>query len=357
MRDACRRSYRRIRMSSARSTCRGPTSCPSRSGCSAEPSTAAAPAGGKPAAAGAGGMTLVGNADKDGTTNSDLAFWGDLAYAGQLRRLPDPRRRRPTSRRRSSDSRLQRAAERRLRARDGRQAVPLPVGRYGTDAPRIARAPTRRSSTAAVSATRACASSTSRTRRSRKFIDMIQTACGSHTHSIIPRRQAGLHLRRLVSARANITPPGSTAPNGDFRACDVPHKKISIIKVSAPGGNFKFELKEQPLSDDTTRSTAASRPATTCSSSWPRRPALASCAGDAQLWDISDPWNPTSNVDGKHTHIHSPSATDQFEFIHSGVVSWDGKTFAIMDETGGGVDGATASATRRRTASTTSTTW
>ena len=68
-----------------------------------------------------------------------------------------------------------------------------------------------------------------------------------------------------------------------------------------------------------------------------RKTALASCAGDAQLWDISDPWNPTANVEGKHTHIYSPSAADQFEFIHSGVVSWDGKTFAIMDETGGGV--------------------
>ncbi len=28
------------------------------------------------------GMTLVGNSDRDGTINSDLAFWGDLAYAG-----------------------------------------------------------------------------------------------------------------------------------------------------------------------------------------------------------------------------------------------------------------------------------
>ena len=27
-------------------------------------------------------MNLVGNSDKDGTVNSDLAFWGNLAYAG-----------------------------------------------------------------------------------------------------------------------------------------------------------------------------------------------------------------------------------------------------------------------------------
>src|SRR5918997_21539 len=35
-----------------------------------------------PAPPGAENMTLVGNADKDGTVNSDLAFWGNLAYAG-----------------------------------------------------------------------------------------------------------------------------------------------------------------------------------------------------------------------------------------------------------------------------------
>ena len=34
------------------------------------------------AAPGSSNMTLVGNADKDGTINSDLAFWGNLAYAG-----------------------------------------------------------------------------------------------------------------------------------------------------------------------------------------------------------------------------------------------------------------------------------
>ena len=35
-----------------------------------------------PSAPGTSGMTLVGNTDKDGTINSDLAFWGNLAYAG-----------------------------------------------------------------------------------------------------------------------------------------------------------------------------------------------------------------------------------------------------------------------------------
>ena len=89
----------------------------------------------------------------------------------------------------------------------------------------------------------------------------------------------------------------------------------------------------------------------------PRKTALASCAGDAQLWDISDPWNPTTERRGQaHAHLQ-PVGGRQFEFIHSGVVSWDGKTFAIMDETGGGVTANCFGDRDRPTASTTSTTW
>jgi hypothetical protein len=117
----------------------------------------------------------------------------------------------------------------------------------------------------------------------------------------------------------------------------MPHKKISIIEVESSGGELSTRLKEQPLSDDT-----APAPVYGFQSChdvqvfMAQDVALGSCAGDAQLWDISDPWNPTTDVDGEHTHIYSPSATDSFEFIHSGVVTWDGKRFAIMDETGGG---------------------
>jgi hypothetical protein len=35
-----------------------------------------------PSAPGSQGMTLVGNSDKDGTTNSDLAFYGNMAFSG-----------------------------------------------------------------------------------------------------------------------------------------------------------------------------------------------------------------------------------------------------------------------------------
>jgi hypothetical protein len=300
-----------------------------------EPAPAAPAAGARAAGAGAGGITLVGNADKDGVVNSDLAFWGNLAYAGnyggfrilditadQPRTVVDHVCNGP-----QNDVSVHEMGGKRFlfqsvdtaQTAEDCSSTNAPIvngGRVGYEGVRVfdVTDPAKP-----------------------QFIDMIQTACGSHTHSIIPDGQQAYIYVSSYPLGSNITPPGSTPPNPDYRSCTLPHKKISIIKVSAPGGQFRFELKEQPLSDDT----AFNRGFQACHDIqffMARKVAVASCAGDGQLWDISDPWNPTSNVDGRHTHIYSPSAADAFEFIHSGVVSWDGKTFAIMDETGGGVE-------------------
>ena len=79
-----------------------------------------------PSAPGTSGMTLVGNSDKDGTINSDLAFWGNLAYAGNYDgfRILNISGAQPQV---VVDHALPRAAERRLGLRDGRQALPVPV--------------------------------------------------------------------------------------------------------------------------------------------------------------------------------------------------------------------------------------
>jgi hypothetical protein len=69
----------------------------------------------------------------------------------------------------------------------------------------------------------------------------------------------------------------------------------------------------------------------------PRNLAVGSCAGDIQIWDISDPANPTTGNGTPHTHIYSPSRSDAFEFVHSAAVTWDGKYMVMTDETGGGV--------------------
>jgi hypothetical protein len=285
---------------------------------------------------GASNLALVGNADKDGTTNSDLAFWGDLAYAGNYNgfRILNVRADRPQTiadvpcRGPQNDVSVYEMGGKRFlfqsidtaQTTENCSSTDAPIvngGRVGYEGVRV------------FDVTNPAVP---------QFVDMIQTACGSHTHTLIPDgQQAFIYVASYPLTGSSITPEGATGP-GDYRACRKPHKKISIIKVSAPGGEFDFELKEQPLADDTTEQNAFDQ-FQACHDVQilgQKQIALASCGGDGQLWDVSDPWNPTTNVPGKYTLIKSPGGGDSFEFIHSGVFSWDGKTFAMMDETGGG---------------------
>jgi hypothetical protein len=348
----------------------------------------------------ASGLELVGNVDKDGTTNSDLAFWGDLAYAGNYNgfRILNIRGDQPTTvvdfacRGPQNDVSVYELGGRRylFQSIDSAQTVEdcssadAPIvngGRVGYEGVRVFDV-THPSSP--------------------QFVDMIQTACGSHTHTLIPgdsrrddddddddrghddddddrghgdddddrghgdddddrgrghddddddddrarsahKRDRGTDTAYIYVASypltgSSVTPPGAVGP-GEYKPCVKPHKKISIIEVSSKRGEFRSELKEQPLADDTTSQNAFDN-FQACHDFQvlgEKDIMLASCAGDGQLWDVSDPWNPTTNVPGKYTLIKSPGGGDTFEFIHSGVFSWDGKVFAMMDETGGGV--------------------
>jgi hypothetical protein len=285
-------------------------------------------------APGLSGLELVGNSDKDGTVNSDLAFWGDYAYAGnyggfrildisqdQPRVVTDHACNGP-----QNDVSVHEMGGKRLlfqsvdtaQTREDCKSTNAPLNdagqRVGYEGIRVFDVTNPRKP---------------------RFLDMIQTACGSHTHTLIPDGDRAYIYVASYPLGSNITPPGADGP-GDFRGCELPHKMISIIEVSNRGKHFSFRLKEAELSDDTT----FNRGFQACHDVQvflPRDIAVGSCAGDAQIWDVSDPWNPTLGNGEAHTHITDPDPpVDSFDFIHSGVVTWDGKYFAIMDETGGG---------------------
>jgi hypothetical protein len=286
------------------------------------------------AGGGVSGMELVGNADKDGTVNSDLAFNGNLVYAGNYSgfRILNAAGAQPTTvvdfpcngpqndvsfHKMGGKTFLFQSIDTAQTAEDCSSAnAPIVNGsRVGYEGVRV------------FDVTNPAQP---------QFIDMIQTACGSHTHTLIPDgERAYIYVSSYPLAGSSITP--STGP-GDFRPCQKPHKKISIIEVSAPGGSFSSRLKEQPLADDTPSQNGfdSFQACHDIQILGKKDIALGSCASGGQLWDVSDPWNPTTNVPGKYTLINSPGGGDTFEFIHSGVFSWDGKTFAMMDETGGG---------------------
>jgi len=301
---------------------------------------------------GAQDLRLVGNSDKDGTTNSDLAFNGNLVYSGNYGgfRILDVRGQQPRVvvdhpfNGPQNDVSFHKMGGKTFlfqsidtgQDREDCASVNAPLvgtSRVGYEGVRV------------FDVTNPAAP---------VFIDMIQTACGSHTHTLIPDKGRGRGGRGSEKAYiyvssyplgSGITPPGTTNPPGgaDFKACAVPHKKISIIEVSAPGGEFSFRLREQALAEDTTpyRGGLGGAPFIAChdiQAFLKKDIALGSCAGESQIWNISNRWMPGIEQSANHTHIRRPAdaTAREFEFMHSAFFSWDGKVVATMDETGGG---------------------
>lgn len=306
-------------------------------------------------------MPLVGNSDKDGTTNSDLAFWQNLAFSGnyngfRILDISDPSQ--PTvlsdyfCRGPQNDVSVYKLRNRLLlfqsidRAQtkpdcDGTMAgssrdTPISAtfpgqARFGFEGIRVfdvtdPSAPV--------------------------FLTGVPTACGSHTHTLVPdlRNQRVLLYVSSYPLGSGITPADTPPDAGPF--CESPHKKISIVEVAAANPAGAHVLREEPLSSDTAVYPGASGPLAppfqACHDIQvflPTNTALGACAGDAQVWDISDPANPTASDGEPHTHISFPAqggttspqaASDRWEFVHNAVATWDGRYMAFADETGGG---------------------
>jgi hypothetical protein len=294
-------------------------------------------------------MRLVGNSDKDGTVNSDLAFYKDLAFAGnydgfRILDIDNPSRPRVLTdyicRGPQNDVSVFKLRNRLLlfqsidtpqtkaecdgTAAGNSQDTPLSSGQreFGFEGIRVfdVTDPT-----------------------DPEFLTGVPTACGSHTHTTIPdlRRDRVLIYVSSYPLGSNITPDGAEAPAG--LRCQSPHQKISIVEVKERDPDEARLLREEPLSSDTDPYPGAGGPLAppfiAChdiQAFMEKDIAVASCAGDGQIWDISNPANPTASDGEPHTHIRSPGGGDEFEFIHSAAVTWDGRYFGMMDETGGG---------------------
>jgi hypothetical protein len=203
--------------------------------------------------------------------------------------------------------------------------------------------------------------------RNPRYVTFFRTACGSHTHTLVPDRRNGAVHAYIASypLGSNITPQVDREAAGDL-ACDAPHQKISIVTVPL-GDPEAGTVQTKALSDDTepydpdgpyhptgspTGGPSGTAPAfKAChdhQAFLPREIIVASCAGDLQYWSIEDDRGDPSSADGEaHTHIQREVATDDpatpenerwesFDFVHSATVSWDGRVVTMQDESGGG---------------------
>ena len=196
-----------------------------------------------------------------------------------------------------------------------------------------------------------------------RLIAAVPTACGSHTHTTIPDEdeQRALVYVSSYPVGASVSPTPAVGDVGP--RCTQPHAKISIVEIPDREPEASRVLKEQPLDADTrpfrgtlgsggtgavgchdiTTLTEASQQAET--NPRPRREtAGAACLEEGQLWDISDPENPTTVTPGRHSHIYNPFITPANPvaggLFHTASWTWDGEVLLFTDEwQGGGAHG------------------
>jgi hypothetical protein len=156
-------------------------------------------------------------------------------------------------------------------------------------------------------------------------IASVRTVCGSHTHTTIPDNK---NQRLIVYVSSNPGGAGSIF-------CPQPHGKISIVEIPFRDPAAAHLLKEQPLHEDTLpyfrdgfSAGVACHDITAFLAAKPPI-AFASCQSEGQIWDISDPANPSTL--GAHTHVRNPAVGHW----HSSSFTWDGEVLAVSDESSG----------------------
>lgn len=192
------------------------------------------------------------------------------------------------------------------------------------------------------------------------LLTAVATACGSHTHTTIPDQN---DQRAIIYVSSYPTGSSPTPKGGDFGGprCQIPHKKISIVEIPDKNPEGARVLKEQPLDNDTLpflgtigsggtgaigchditvyyKNQKQNQPSTPQDN--PARVAGAACLEEGQLWDVTEPENPTT-TGPQHSHIRNLFITSgvpgTFKGLwHTASFSWDGKVVLFTDEFAGG---------------------
>jgi hypothetical protein len=187
--------------------------------------------------------------------------------------------------------------------------------------------------------------------RAPRHIATVRTACGSHTHTTIrdDRNQRAIVYVSSYPNGVRVTRREDLATLPEQPNCIPDHNKISIVEIPDRNPEAARVLKEQPLDADTAVWTATGNggsPVRGCHDitvyefSDSKKVAGGACLSEGQLWDVSDPANPTTNVPGRHSHIRNPfidgPTPPQRGLFHTASFTWDGEIVVFTDEWGGG---------------------
>jgi hypothetical protein len=164
-----------------------------------------------------------------------------------------------------------------------------------------------------------------------RLLDLVTTPCGSHTHTLVPD-PANMRVLVYVSSYPATSlngPPCTTAEGFGY---------ISIIEVSLaePAATPK-KVTQYFLDAGTESYSAGPIHVTGCHDITvflEIERAAAACLSETQMWDISDPEKPEFLWRFDDAAVNGTNG----DIWHSAAFSWDGKTVAFGDESGGGGD-------------------
>lgn len=163
----------------------------------------------------------------------------------------------------------------------------------------------------------------------------VPTDCGSHTNTLVPDP-----ANNRVLVYVSSYPLGNAAQGPNCRRAEDGggHGFISIIDVpladptAASVGKYHFDPGTQMATYPLQGTTFTFSACHDISVFLEIKRAAGACLGESQLWDISDPANPRFlwRFDDP---VVNPANIDLW---HSATFSWDGRTVAFGDESGGG---------------------
>ncbi|SDJ12310.1 LVIVD repeat-containing protein [Actinokineospora alba] len=155
-----------------------------------------------------------------------------------------------------------------------------------------------------------------------RYLKSVKTACGSHTHTLVPDK-AGTDVYLYVS---------SYSPSTTLADCQPPHDKISIVKVPLAAPATASVVATPVLFPDGGNPGSSRTSATTgCHdiTAYPSKDlAAGACMGDGVLLDIADRLNPRV--------IDRVRDDANFAFWHSATFNNAGTKVIFTDELGGG---------------------
>lgn len=163
-----------------------------------------------------------------------------------------------------------------------------------------------------------------------KYLKAVETACGSHTHTLVPGtgEQKGNDYLYV----------SSYSPRDEYPDCQTPHDLVSIVKVPTqsptasevigtpnlfPGGGNPGGAGPTPIADRS--ETTGCHDLTAL----PHKNLMAgACMGDGIIMDIEDPEDPRV--------IERVQDNENFAFWHSATFNADASKVVFTDELGGG---------------------